>query len=108
MKNRLLFPLASLIIILITTLPAHAQYDPDKVNKKAANLYSKALDMSQDDVPGAIRLLRQAVQIDSTYEEAYLSLAGMYASLKDYPNAIFCSEKARAIDSNYFIDFTLP
>jgi outer membrane protein OmpA-like peptidoglycan-associated protein len=106
MKNRLLFPLAS--VIFITTLPAHAQYNPDKVSKKAASLYSKALDMSDDDVPGAIHLLQQAVQIDPRYEEAYLSLAGMYGSLKEYQHAIDNYEKARAIDSNYFKDFNLP
>ena len=105
-KNQLLLLLA--FLLSITSLPAHAQYDPDKVNKKAANLYSKALDMSQDDVPGAILLLQQAVQVDPNYEEAYLSLAGMFGSLKDYRQAIDNYEKARAIDSNYFKDFNLP
>ncbi|HEV3414506.1 MAG TPA: OmpA family protein [Puia sp.] len=106
MKNQLLFPLT--IILLFAIIPARAQYDPEKINKKAVNLYSKGLDMSVDDVPGAIRLLRQAVQLDSTYEEAYLSLAGMYASLKDYRRAIESYEKARGIDNNYFKDFNLP
>ncbi len=108
MKNHLLFPLASLTLLLITALPAHGQYNPDKVNKKATNLYSKALDMSRDDVPGAIRVLQQAVQIDPNYEEAYLSIAGMYSSLKDHRQAVDNYEKARAIDSNYFKDFNLP
>jgi outer membrane protein OmpA-like peptidoglycan-associated protein/tetratricopeptide (TPR) repeat protein len=108
MKNHLLFLLAFLSIPFITTLPAHAQYNPDKVNKKAASLYSKALDMSDDDVPGAIHLLQQAIQIDPSYEEAWLSLAGMYGSLKEYQHAIDNYEKARAIDSNYFKDFNLP
>src|SRR5579863_4852468 len=101
MKNHLLFFLTSIIISLITTAPARAQYNPDKVDKKATNLYSKGLDMSTDDVPGAMRLLQQAVQIDPKYEEAWLSLAGMHASLKDYPRAIASYEKARAIDSSY-------
>jgi outer membrane protein OmpA-like peptidoglycan-associated protein/tetratricopeptide (TPR) repeat protein len=108
MKNHLLFLLAFLSIPFITTLPAHAQYNPDKVNKKAASLYSKALDMSDDDVPGAIHLLQQAIQIDPSYEEAWLSLAGMYGSLKEYQHAIDNYEKARAIDSNFFKDFNLP
>ena len=106
MKNRCLLPLC--LLLLSATNSARAQYDADKVNKKAVSLYDKALDMSQDDVPGAIRLLRQAVLIDPNYEEAYLSLAGMHASLKDYPGAIANYEKARAIDSVYFIDFNLP
>src|SRR5580658_6445068 len=106
MKNQLFFLLA--ILIFISTLPAHAQYDPDKVNKKAASLYSKALDMSADDLPGAIRLLQQAAQIDANYEDAYLSIAGMYAQLKEYRHSIDNYEKARSIDSNYFRDFNLP
>src|ERR1700722_7621211 len=104
MKNHLLF----FLLFLSITLSPHAQYNPDKVGKKAVNLYSKALDMSEDDVPGAIRLLQQAIQIDPNHEEAYLSLAAMYGSIKDYQHAIDNYEKARAIDSNYFKDFNLP
>jgi outer membrane protein OmpA-like peptidoglycan-associated protein/tetratricopeptide (TPR) repeat protein len=105
-KTHFLLPL--IILLLVSTLPAHAQYDPDKVNKKAINLYDKALEMSGDDVPGAIRLLQQAIQIDHNYADAFLSVAGMYGSLKDYPKAIENYEKARAIDSLYFKDFNLP
>jgi outer membrane protein OmpA-like peptidoglycan-associated protein/tetratricopeptide (TPR) repeat protein len=106
MKNQFLFLLA--FLIFATTLPAHAQYDPDKINKKAASLYSKALDMSTDDLPGALRLLQQAAQIDPNYEDAYLSIAGIYAQLKEYRQSIDNYEKARSIDSNYFRDFNLP
>src|ERR1700733_328842 len=96
------------ILFLLSTLHSRAQYNPDKVAKKATGLYDKALDMSGDDVPGAIRLLLQAVQIDPSYADAYLSLAGMYGSLKDSPKAMDNYEKARAIDSSYFKDFNLP
>ncbi len=75
MKNQLLFLLA--ILLFATQLPARAQhkpdsvykYIPDRVNKKAAALNAKAMDLLDDDVPGAIRLLQQAVQIDPNYEE---------------------------------------
>lgn len=102
MKN--LFP----ILLLSIVLSARAQYNPDHVNKKAAGLYAKALNIFDDDAPGAMKLLLQAVQIDPNYEEAYLSLGGMYGELKDYRQAIDNYEKARAIDSNYFKDFNLP
>jgi outer membrane protein OmpA-like peptidoglycan-associated protein len=105
MKNQL--PLIG-VLLLFLVKPAHAQYDPAKVSKKATALYDKALDIAQDDLPGAMRLLHQAVQIDKNYEEAYLSLAGMYASIKDYRGAVNNYEKARAIDSSYFKDFNLP
>jgi outer membrane protein OmpA-like peptidoglycan-associated protein len=87
----------------------HAQYDPQKVNKKAAQLYSKALEQAQgDDFKGGIETLLQTVKIDPNFEDAYLSLAGMYGELKNYQGAIDNYEKARAIDSNYFKDYNLP
>lgn len=105
MKNRVLL----LFTALLAGFLAKAQYNPDKVNKKAAQLYSKALELAQgDDFKGGIAALRQAVSIDKNFEEAYLSMAGMYGELKDYPNAIDNYERARAIDSNYFKDYNLP
>src|SRR5262249_30085445 len=105
MKNRSIL----IVIALLAGVLAHGQYDPDKVDKKAVSLYSKALELAQnDDFKGGIALLRKAVAVDGNYEEAYLSMAGMYGEMKDYPNAIENYEKARAIDSNFFKDYNLP
>ena len=105
MKNRSIL----LGIALLAGLLARAQYNPDKVNRKAAQLYSKALELAQnDDFKGGIAALQRAVTIDKTFEEAYLSMAGMYGELKDYSNAIDNYEKAKAIDSNFFKDYNLP
>ncbi|HXB32540.1 MAG TPA: OmpA family protein [Puia sp.] len=114
MKNQLLFLLA--ILLFANLLPARAQYkpdslyryNPDKVNKKAAALNSKAMEVADDDTLAAIRFLQQAVQIDPRYEGAWLSIAGLYGMLKDYPHAIENYEKGRSIDSNYFKPFNLP
>jgi outer membrane protein OmpA-like peptidoglycan-associated protein/tetratricopeptide (TPR) repeat protein len=113
MKNHLLIPsmflLATATCLLLTAGPVLAQYNPDKVNKKAAQLYSKALELAQgDDFKGGIAVLQQAVHIDNTFEEAYLSMAGMYGELKNYQEAINNYEKGRAIDSNFFMDYNLP
>ena len=54
------------------------------------------------------RRLQQAVEIDNKYEDAYLSMAGMYGELKDYNNSILNYEKAKTIDSIYFQDYNLP
>lgn len=99
-----------LIILFISAAPAvWAQYRPDKVSKKAAQLYSKALEQAQgDDFKGGIETLQQAVKIAPAYEDAYLSMAGMYGELKNYQAAIDNYEKARAIDSTYFLDYNLP
>ena len=111
MKNRSLILISYLlpICLLLMAQTVHAQYDPQKVNKKAAQLYSKALEQAQgDDFKGGIETLLQTVKIDPNFEDAYLSLAGMYGELKNYQGAIDNYEKARAIDSNYFKDYNLP
>jgi outer membrane protein OmpA-like peptidoglycan-associated protein/tetratricopeptide (TPR) repeat protein len=106
MRNRRLL----LIILCIATAPAvWAQYRPEKIGKKAAQFYSKAIELAQsDDFKGGIEALQQAVKIEPGYADAYLSMAGMYGELKNYQSAIDNYEKARAIDSNYFLDYNLP
>jgi outer membrane protein OmpA-like peptidoglycan-associated protein/tetratricopeptide (TPR) repeat protein len=99
-----------LVILLISAAPAvWAQYRPEKVSKKASQLYSKALEQAQaDDFKGGIETLQLAVKADNGFADAYLSMAGMYGELKNYQGAIDNYEKARAIDSNYFLDYNLP
>jgi len=106
MKDRLII---LLFLFGLYAGSASAQYNPEKVNKKAAKLNSKALELAQNyDLKGAIEALQQAVQIDPSFEEAWLSMAGMYGELKNYPAAIASYEKAKAIDSLFFIDYNLP
>ncbi|HWK08287.1 MAG TPA: OmpA family protein [Puia sp.] len=108
MRNHSSFILSAALCLLITR-PAHAQYVVEKVNKKAAQLYSKAMELAEsDDFKGGIEALQQAIKIDNKFEDAYLSLGGMYGEGKDYQNAIDNYEKARAIDSIYFLDYNLP
>ncbi len=90
------------------TVQTRAQYDPEKVNKQAARLHSKALELAEGDNNNeAIQAWQQALAIDPRFEDAFLSLAGMYGQLKNYPLALVNFEKARAIDSNYFKEFNL-
>src|ERR1700761_7275660 len=108
MKNHLIL---SLVLFLSCFCRAQAQfhYDPDKVPNKAGQLYSKALELAQnDDFKGGIAVLQQAVEAFPQFEDAYLSIAGMYGELKNYQSAIDNYEKARAIDSVYFQDYNLP
>jgi outer membrane protein OmpA-like peptidoglycan-associated protein/tetratricopeptide (TPR) repeat protein len=111
MKNRfsILYTYILPVILLLTARAARAQYDPEKVNKKAAQLHSKALELAvNDDFQGGMQALKEALQIDPKFEDAYLSLGGIYQELKNYREAVNCFEMARAIDSNYFLDFNLP
>jgi len=96
------------ILSLLFFYCANAQYDPSKVKPKAAQLYAKAQEMAEaDNFRQGIETLLQAVKIDTTFEDAYLSLAGMYSEIKNYQSAIDYYEKAKKIDSVYFIDYTL-
>ena len=98
------------IVILLMVVAAGAQsYDPNKVNKKAAGMYEDALLQATDGkFKEGIRLLEEAVKIDSRFLDAYLSISGMYGELKNYDGAISNYEKGRAIDSAYFKDYNLP
>ncbi|MDP4211961.1 MAG: OmpA family protein [Bacteroidota bacterium] len=97
-----------LILLLFPLFQAHAQYDPSKVNKKAAKWYLKSQDQARDEkFEDGIASLKEAVRLDDHFEDAYLSMAGMYGELKNYTAAIENYEKAKAIDSIYFIDFDL-
>ncbi|MES1160591.1 MAG: flagellar motor protein MotB, partial [Bacteroidota bacterium] len=108
MRNHSFFIL-SVVGCLLMAGPVSAQYNPDKVNPKATRLNAKAMELAQsDDFKAAIATLLEAVKIDPQYEEAYLSLAGMYGEMKNYPEAVANYEKARAIDSLFFIDYNLP
>src|ERR1700733_13046329 len=105
MRNRIIL----LCVTLLAGLLATAQYHPDKVNKKAAQLYSKGLELAQgDDFKGGIKTLQEAVRIDTSLDNACLAMARMYGELKDYTNAVENYEKARAIDCGYFMDYNLP
>jgi outer membrane protein OmpA-like peptidoglycan-associated protein/tetratricopeptide (TPR) repeat protein len=108
MKNHFSFILLP-VLCLLMAWPSSAQYNPNKVNKKAAQLYSKALELAEsDNFKGGIETLQQAVKIDNKFEDAYLSIAGMYGELKNYQGAVDNYEKAKAIDSIYFLDYNLP
>lgn len=96
-------------LFFITCREAFAQYNPDKVNKKAKAFYEKALEKAQqDDFTGGIHLLNEAVRIDPKFDDAYISLAGIYGQLKNYDSAIYYYSKAKAFDSLYFKDYNLP
>jgi Tfp pilus assembly protein PilF len=79
-----------------------------KSDKKAAKLYLLSQQQAGDDkFLEGIESLKQAVAIDNRFEDAYLSMAGMYGELKNYQAAVNNYRIARTIDSLYFKDFSL-
>src|SRR5689334_17138679 len=99
-------------LLLFASSAAYAQpgsYDPDKVNKKAIDLYEKALDVAQDEkYREALTLLQQAVKKDPRYLEAYLSIAGLYAEMKKHDSAVINYQIAKNIDTSFFQEYNLP
>src|ERR1044072_2339676 len=79
---------------------ARAQYDPDKVSKKAKALFEKAYGIAMNGQYGeSIKTLQDAIKIEPRYAEAFLSIAGLYFEQKNYVGAIEYYEKAKVIDS---------
>jgi outer membrane protein OmpA-like peptidoglycan-associated protein len=95
-------------LCLFVILQVRAQYDPAKVDKRAVKLYDLSQEQGRDDqFLAGIESLKKAVAIDNRYEDAYLSMAGMYSELKNYQAAVDNYKIAQSIDSNYFIDYNL-
>src|SRR5450631_2291401 len=96
------------LLFLLINFRLQAQYDPAKVEKKAAKLYLQSQQQAGDDnFLAGIESLKQAVAIDSRFEDAWLSMAGMYTELKNYQSAVDNYRIARSIDSIYFKDYSL-
>lgn len=96
--------------LLFTFYLVHAQwYNPDKVNKKAADLYAQGLQKAQDgDYGTATKFMNEALKAYPKLVDAYLSMAGIAAEMKNYPEAAIQFEKAYSMDSVYARDYLLP
>lgn len=105
MKKLLTF----IISIQITAVLVAQSYDPEKVNKKARELYEQAIERAQDgNTASALGILLRCVELDNKFVDAYLSLAGGYSQLKNYTNSIRYYEQAFAIDSVYTRSYKIP
>src|SRR5688572_21029656 len=104
MKKNLL--LSCCCLLLISTF---AQYNPEKINKKAVAIYGQALERAQEsNYTHAICLLLQSIETDKKYVDAYLSLGGVYGQMKNYRASVEYYEKAFAIDPDYTMEYKLP
>ncbi|MEJ7737397.1 MAG: OmpA family protein [Chitinophagaceae bacterium] len=97
------------LILVFACFFSNGQFDQAKVNKKAAQLYSKAMEIAENgNFNQGIRILQDAVRIDPTFADAWLSIAGMYGEQKNYDAAIEHYQEAKGIDAVYFRDYNLP
>lgn len=99
-----------LLIVLPFFFQADAQwYDPEKVNHKANTIYNLAINKAQnDEYPTAIKMIQEALKIEPRFVDAYLSLAGIHANMKDYTSSAMYFEKAFELDAQYSNYYLLP
>ncbi len=64
-------------------------YDPEKVDHKANTIYSLAINKAQnEDYATAIKMINEALKIEPKFVDAYLSLAGIDADMKNYSGSV--------------------
>ena len=98
-----------LFLILTSYITTAQWYDPLKVKTKATDIYLQAISNAQNGkLPVAIKMINDALKIEPRFVDAYLSVAGMYAELKDYNQSVNHFEKAFALDSVYTKSYLLP
>jgi outer membrane protein OmpA-like peptidoglycan-associated protein/tetratricopeptide (TPR) repeat protein len=84
-------------------------YDPAKINKKAVELVEQAIaKVEEDKGMEALPLIKQAIDKDAGFLDAYLLMAKIYSDNKKYDEAIATYEKVFAIDSFYTFEYRLP
>jgi outer membrane protein OmpA-like peptidoglycan-associated protein/tetratricopeptide (TPR) repeat protein len=110
-KQILLFKiLVASCLVLLTSHISNAQwYDPQKVDHNANTIYSLALNKAQnEDYITSIKMINEALKIEPKFVDAYLSLAGINANMKNYAESVIQFEKAFSLDSVYTQDYLLP
>ena len=84
-------------------------YDPDKVNKKAGEIYGQAYEeATAGNYYAAINHITESLKFEPRFVDAFLSRAGIYANLKKYDSSVIDFEKAFALDSVYTKTYLLP
>ncbi|MES2891675.1 MAG: OmpA family protein [Bacteroidota bacterium] len=99
-----------LALVSLSFFASNAQwYDPEKVNKKAGEIYGQAYEDAQaEDYNKAISKINKAISLEPRFVDAYLSRAGIYANLKKYDSSVLDFQKALQLDSVYSITYQLP
>ena len=91
----------SFLIFNFSCLISTAQwYDPEKVNKKAGEIYGQAIEEAQNgNFTASIKHLNDALALDPKFVDVYLTRSNVYAELKDYAASVADFEIAMRMDS---------
>ncbi len=100
----------SFLIFNFSFLISTAQwYDPEKVNKKAGEIYGQAYEeATTGKYTAALNHLDQALVLDPKFVDVFLSRAGIYAELKNYAASVADFETGLKMDSVYSKTYLLP
>ncbi len=98
------------LIVCFACSTTYAQwYDPEKVNKKAGEIYGTAYEEAQEGkYKEAIAHLDEALKLDPKFVDVFLSRAGIYAELKNYSASVKDFEIAMNMDPVYSKTYLLP
>src|ERR1019366_2608008 len=103
------FFITSYIVLLTSYVSKSQWYDPEKVDHNANTIYSLALNKAQnEDYITSIKMINEAIKIEPKFVDAYLSLAGINANMKNYTESVNQFEKAFSLDSVYTYNYLLP
>lgn len=102
----------SITMLLLCTFSQHSiaqWYNPDKVSKKVADLYSQAYnDASEGKYAEAIAGVNRCISLDNRFVDGYLTRAGIYADRRKYDSSVSDFERAMDLDSAYSRQYRLP
>lgn len=109
-KNYIHKLILSLLIFNSSFLITSAQwYNPDKVNKKAGEVYGIAYEeATAGNYTAALKHLDEALAIDAGFVDVFLSRAGIYAEMKNYAASVTDFETGLKMDSVYSKTYLLP
>lgn len=108
MIQKLKSALAFFLVLCNITVAAQ-WYDPEKVNKKAGEVYGTAYEKAEEGkYEESISLLGEALKLEPRFVDVYLSRAGIYANLKNYRSSVADFETAIQMDSVYSKTYLLP
>ena len=100
----------SFLFFTFSFLLTNAQwYDPEKVNKKAGEIYGQAIQEAQNrNFTASIKHLNEALALDPKFVDVYLTRSNVYAAIKDYAASVVDFDIAMRMDSVYSKVYLLP
>ncbi|MEO6252255.1 MAG: OmpA family protein [Ferruginibacter sp.] len=100
----------SFLLFTFSFLLTNAQwYDPEKVDKKAGEIYGQAYEeATSGNYTAALKHLHEALALDPKFVDVFLSRAGIYAELKNYTASVADFETGLQMDPVYSKTYLLP